>query len=653
MASPKVTATIEDLSTRVEEQTGIAAGIVIPALKGPVNVPTLVIRDTDFLEKFTPKSTIGVDFHLSHFSALSYLEQSNKLWVVRAAKEAKYGGIVVRSSSSSYDNYALTTGLDTLDSYVFDGNPDVPGVAEVTSVLVNSTASSLGGKSLLLQDEAGSVKVWFNFNAGNTEPAGAATRSVEVPLVTGDNTTELVAGKILTAFTGDSGLDATVDASTVTFTDKATGTRTDASDVDTLFTITTETQGVDEVDSVDEVILIGGSSQGAWVDDLLIKITNYATDPVLVKQPGAFLVQVYASTNLATPLESHVCSRDMGAKDGYGNNIFIENVLLSSKYIRAVNNSNVSSTTTPKDQSVALAFGGGDDGSAVTDAEMITASDKLKNKDSYPLTLLLDGGWATAPYATNLNLIAGQRGDCEAILTVPVSAETSATYLQDIVDYRNTILNLNTVDSALYSPGVKIYDKFNARDIIIPPDGQIGGVVAYCEREAEIWSAPAGFNRGVLNVSDTRIRFEESEMDVLYDNGINPIRYTSGRGIVVWGQKTLTSVPSSRDRLNVVFLIKKIVKEISPFLENYTFEFNDEPTRSSISAIVGDYMADVQSRRGTTAYEVVCNESNNSATDIDNYRLNVDLYLQPNKASEQIRLGIVITRTGVEFNTAA
>lgn len=45
-----------------------------------------------------------------------------------------------------------------------------------------------------------------------------------------------------------------------------------------------------------------------------------------------------------------------------------------------------------------------------------------------------------------------------------------------------------------------------------------------------------GFRRGMLNVLDVRRRYSRGEMDYLYDNGINPIRFAPGRGILIWGQ---------------------------------------------------------------------------------------------------------------------
>ena len=49
-----------------------------------------------------------------------------------------------------------------------------------------------------------------------------------------------------------------------------------------------------------------------------------------------------------------------------------------------------------------------------------------------------------------------------------------------------------------------------------------------------------GFRRAMLQVLDCRRRYTGGEMDYLYDNGINPIRFAPGRGILIWGQDWLS-----------------------------------------------------------------------------------------------------------------
>jgi hypothetical protein len=123
MAAPNVQIQEIDLSTRVPSFPGVAAGIVIPALKGPVNERVLCTSETQFLRSFTPDERIDVGMDNSYFSALAYLQKSNKLWVVRAAPDdALYGGVVVKTGVSSGSNYQLVSGLTDPEGFPFESD---------------------------------------------------------------------------------------------------------------------------------------------------------------------------------------------------------------------------------------------------------------------------------------------------------------------------------------------------------------------------------------------------------------------------------------------------------------------------------------------------------------------------------------------------
>ena len=138
-------------------------------------------------------------------------------------------------------------------------------------------------------------------------------------------------------------------------------------------------------------------------------------------------------------------------------------------------------------------------------------------------------------------------------------------------------------------------------------------------------------------------------MDYLYENGINPIKFEPGRGIKIWGQKTLLARPSSLDRLNVRLLLITLYPAVKEALQDFLFEINDDSTRAIATAILTSYFDNIKARRGVYAFSVVCDDTNNSPEDIDNYRMNVDIYLQPVKSIEYIPFSFIITRTGVDF----
>jgi hypothetical protein len=412
-------------------------------------------------------------------------------------------------------------------------------------------------------------------------------------------------------------------------------------------------------------LLFYGANPGAWNKDIYITTIHYPygdssnwsqddKDAVdLIKEEGCFLVYIYKKNedNSITLVEDpHLCSRIKGKKDGYGNNVYVEDALLKSSYIRAIDNDAVDESVYPRNQVDILMLNGGDDGGQVTDTHMLQALETLSNTRDLSVTLLLDGGWATPAYQKQgLISLASTRKDCFSILSCPIASEQSADYLNSLLTYRKEQLNVSSSYGALFTTHLLIQDKFNDRQIYVPPDGYVGAAISETAANYEIWYPPAGPRRGVLQVLDVVRRFTEGEMDVLYDNGINPIDFYPGRGIRIWGQKTLQSRPSADDRINVRLMLIVIEPSIAQFLEDFLFELNDPLTRTLAESGIESYMENIKSRRGVYDYKVVCSEENNTAVDIDANRMNVWLFVKPTKAAEFIKFTTIITSTGGTF----
>jgi len=401
----------------------------------------------------------------------------------------------------------------------------------------------------------------------------------------------------------------------------------------------------------DDAILFYGANEGAWANDIRIKLTSVVDNADLV-EPNSFLVEVFKSSNLNIAIESFLCSRVEGQKDGNGLNMFVEDVLLASDYIRAFSNPLIAGTVNIKSNATVVALADGNDGLAVTDAQMITASDKFLNTAETSVTLLLDGGYATPAYQLNLDTIAQTRGDCVALLSTRYADETSSSYVADILTYRSTTLNLNSSYSALYTPHVEITDTFNDRQLFISPESYAGTAISLSSSNFEIWYPPAGFTRGVVNVQDVAVRFTDGEMDTLVNKQINPIRFIPNKGIVIWGQKTLTSRASALQDLNVRLLLIFIEPAIKNALENFLFELNNVNTRTLAKDILDNYLEGIKSRKGVTDYLVVADSTNNSNADIDAGRMNVDIYLKPSRSISEIPVRVVITPNSISFSDA-
>lgn len=397
--------------------------------------------------------------------------------------------------------------------------------------------------------------------------------------------------------------------------------------------------------------LLYGANQGKWNNNIVVKIYSYADNAETVGEKNAFMIKVYKSSNLNTELESWTCSLNPSHLDGDGNSLYIETVLEGSYYIRALVNDAVEENQLPVSITKGVALAGGSDGSPVTDAAMIKALKKFANKDEIKITLLIDGGWATPAYQTEMLKLAKDRMDCFAIFSTPTSAENSADYKNAIVNYRKNQLNANSSYAALITPHLQVFDYFNNRNIWASPDGYLAGALVDAERNYEIWYPVLGYRRGVLDVTDVRRTFEKGDMDYLYNNGINPIRKVSGKGIVIWGQKTLQSAASALDRINVRMMLIKIEPAIEEYLENYIGELNTAETRNEVASIIEDYLKDIQARKGISEYKVICDTTNNTAEVIAANELIVWTYVLPVYAVEYITNKVIITPEGTSITS--
>ena len=179
----------------------------------------------------------------------------------------------------------------------------------------------------------------------------------------------------------------------------------------------------------------------------------------------------------------------------------------------------------------------------------------------------------------------------------------------------------------------------------------IPGIYAFNDSTAEVWNAPAGNSRGVIN---NAIRAErkltKTNRDDLYKANVNPITTSPNSGVVVFGQKTMNKKQSATDRVGVRRLLIELKTQIGNLAENLVFEQNTASTRNDFLSQVNPYLSSIQQRQGLIDFKVVMDETNNTSQVIDNNQLIGAIYIKPTKTAEFISLSFNITPTGVTFN---
>ena len=253
--------------------------------------------------------------------------------------------------------------------------------------------------------------------------------------------------------------------------------------------------------------------------------------------------------------------------------------------------------------------------------------------------------------------IAQNRKDCiavispyrENILSTSGVPKDNNTITKNIKSFYDTI---GSNSYCVFDSNYKyVYDRWNDAYRYIPCNTDIAGLIADTSIRNEPWFSPAGFSRGgIRNLAKLAWNPSKADRDELYANRINPISTFPGQGAVLFGDKTALSTPSAFDRINVRKLFLVVEKAIEQAAKAQLFELNDETTRNIFRSIVEPFLRDVQSRRGVTNFEVICDESNNTSAVIDNNEFVADIFIQPARSINFIRLNFTASRTGISFN---
>ncbi len=273
----------------------------------------------------------------------------------------------------------------------------------------------------------------------------------------------------------------------------------------------------------------------------------------------------------------------------------------------------------------------------------------LGNQDEYDINLVLmpgvtDEGAGGGKLISKAISMCEDRGDCFVIADPTLYGKAALTSATSEAEARNSSY------AAMYWPWIQIGDIDLGKNVWVPPSVMVAGVYAFNDKIGHPWTAPAGLNRGTIDMAiQAERKLSHSNRDTLYDANVNPIATFPGQGVTVWGQKTLQKKASALDRINVRRLLIKVKKFIASTSRFLVFEQNTAATRKRFLSIANPYLEQVQSNAGLNAFRVVMDESNNTPDIIDRNILYGQIFLQPTRTAEFIVLDFTVQETGATF----
>jgi hypothetical protein len=278
------------------------------------------------------------------------------------------------------------------------------------------------------------------------------------------------------------------------------------------------------------------------------------------------------------------------------------------------------------------------------------AIDAVSNPDEIDINMIVLPGVLESLHPTITDYVRSMcqdRGDVFNIFdTVGIGGDAGST----IAEATAAVSTLDDNYSATYYPWVKIVDANINKPVWVPPSAVLPGVLAFNDKVAAEWYAPAGLNRGGLtSVSEAYTRLTQGERDTLYEGRVNPIASFPGTGVAVWGQKTLQAKPSALDRINVRRMLIAVKKYIASTSKYLVFEQNTAATRNRFLNIANPYLESVQQRQGLYSFKVIMDETTNTPDVIDRNILKGSIFLQPTKSAEFIVIDFNVLPTGASF----
>ncbi|MET0423508.1 MAG: phage tail sheath C-terminal domain-containing protein [Actinoplanes sp.] len=174
--------------------------------------------------------------------------------------------------------------------------------------------------------------------------------------------------------------------------------------------------------------------------------------------------------------------------------------------------------------------------------------------------------------------------------------------------------------------------------LTVPTAGHVAGVWARTDGTRGVWKAPA--NEALRGIVRLEADVTGGEQDLLNPEGVNCIRSFGSYGTKIWGARTLAKTDPSWRYINVRRLFNFIEESIRQGTQWAVFEPNDFDLWQRVKRNITSFLRGLWIQGalvGATAeqaFYVLCDESNNPSSSVDEGRLIVEIGIAPVKPAE-------------------
>lgn len=199
--------------------------------------------------------------------------------------------------------------------------------------------------------------------------------------------------------------------------------------------------------------------------------------------------------------------------------------------------------------------------------------------------------WGTFAAAnTSTNFTIEQVGDGSTKVTA--IDETPLTLVPDTMGSSNskTMADIKDTQTGLYNA---IKTELNKYRVTLPPSPAVAGVYASVDRDRGVWKAPANVGLNAVIAPTVKISAQEQEKLNIDDNSgksINAIRAFAGKGILVWGARTLAGNDNEWRYVPVRRLFNMVEESSRKASAFAVFEPNDATTWLKVKGMLESYL---------------------------------------------------------------
>ena len=688
---PGVYVSLNDLSQIPEGAQTLNVGYVLKADRGPVNEFNLVTSPTDFLTKYTFTGSVKQTDDPTFHSILKVMAQTNAMYIVRAANNPLYGGVVIKKAK----DYGKVTKVDKeAETITIDGT-ETPEVGEIIVVTGTNTVDGY----YVVKEVAGNVITVTGDIVADYEGTAETAKAVRCPVVPignikiadialavaednkfildGNVAAKFTAGDVVTVKNSSAAGYATNDGDftvvSAEFDLEANKTEVVvkeavADDVDgaIYFNSLKNPEAFANFFTDEDLMLITGIDAGDYNGKEAFTITSALDNPdalVYVKgakgifgEPCPFDTMQLGVINTETgeQLENFTFSRDPQAKAIDGSLLFVDDVVAGSAYIKVINNPANTDVPNSTLAGAPVQASGGSNGAPVTAADLAAALTVFEDK-TIPISILGNGcspEAETTLFQQALVQLAVTRKDCMVFLNSRRQDEKAtlpSTRAASIVDYKKNTLANTSFYGCMYAPHVTTADIFNSKDVVIGADSvAIAGWLNVINnlRYPYAYAGPAnGLVSGV--VCDWKIGDMSGEAEQLNDASINYVAYDGRVGRYYMQCQNTLQVANSAMRnigtvLNVLDIKETLATDFKEFLQ---LPITDQLRRDMVTT-ADDYLSPMV---GVRFYNYRFQDITTEADIADN-TLRFLLTLAPTMYAQRIYLAINIVRASFDFS---